>query len=129
MLSTLTVWFRSFIRPRVSTVQVILYENHQEKDIATSHLSKQELLMKEIQDLWKVPPSAPYWFEAEVRNAHSCWKKQPPKLYVVCYQEKELDPTRKREADIPNRYRTKMFNRYHKLSLKNNIEVKFILVQ
>lgn len=127
MLSTLTVWFRNLVRPRVSTVQVILYENHQEKEFSAFHLSKQDILMKEIQSLWQVPPNAPYWFEPEIHDTRSCWKKQPPKLFVVCYQEKELDPTRKREADIPNRYRTKMFNRHHKLSMKNNIEVKFIL--
>jgi hypothetical protein len=136
MFNNFLRWFRNLSRPTVSTVQVILYENHREKEFSAFHLSKQEILMKEIQSLWQAPPNAPYWFEPELHEVCSCWKKHPPKLFVVCYQEKELDPTKKREADIPNRYRTKMFNRYHKLAVKEGthfwphpIEVKFILVQ
>lgn len=131
-----SVWFRNLFRPHVSTVQVTFYENHREKEISAYHLSKQEILMKEVQRLWQVPSDAPYWFEAELHQQCSCFKKYLPNLYVVCYQENERDPTLKREADIPNRYRTKMFNKYHTLPIKDSlhlwphpIEVKFTLPQ
>lgn len=127
----LQVWFR----PKITHVKVILYENLKEKNISTYDSYRQIALMKAIQDLWVVPIKNPYHFEAEIHEFHSCFKqKQPPALFVTCYEEINSDPTRKKTMNIPVRFRTKFLGKLHTItpdpvgsSTWSDMKVKFVM--
>ena len=110
MTFSFNVWIRNLMRPQIRSLQVVIYENNKEKSIAAYDQNRQAILMKAVQDLAQVPPKQGYWFEAEIVESCSCFKKTPPELYLTCYKERDNAPASKQATNYPVRYRQKLMN-------------------
>ncbi len=104
------------MRPQVTSLQVIIYENNKQKRIESYDTYRQTSLMKAVQDLVKVPPKQGYWFEAEIVEQRTCFKKHPPELYLTCYKERDGSPSSKQTMNYPIRYRHKLMEKSHILT-------------
>lgn len=113
MTFSFTVWFRNLMRPQVRSLQVIIYENNKQKSIESYDQYRQASLMKAVQDIAQVPPKQGYWFEAEIVEQRSCFKKHPPELYLTCYKERNNAPNSKQSTNYPIRYRHKLMDKSH----------------
>ena len=129
-----SVWYRNLFRPRVTHVQVLVYENGKQKDISTYPTIRLAELTDSINELWRLSTRGKqaYWFETEVYEQCSCFKKRQPTMEVTCYKENPLNPDLKNKTDIPIRYRQKFFDKTHTLKPKSSgyyewpeIQIKF----
>jgi hypothetical protein len=134
-MSSITVFFRNIMHPRLYTVKAVLYCNGKEVNISSYPDIYQMAILKSINSLWDVPDHATFWFEAEIVQVCGCFKRVPPTVYVSCYKEDLVKANFKSKHDIPVRYRTKMFNKLHTIkpeyvgmkSWCENMQVKFII--
>lgn len=137
MTFSLTVWFRSLFRPTVTSVHVELYEYGKHLSLKNySNLVLQSIL-KEIDALFPVDTKSPYWFETEVFEKHSCFRKPTTSITVSCYTKDFLTNGYKKSFPIPIKYRKKMFDSLHTIKPEpvgaktwpKGLQVKFTLVK
>lgn len=117
-MNSITHWFHNLFRPTITIVSVTLYENGKERPISSYEKHRAEAIMESINELWKVPDNSLTWFETEIHEHHSCFKKTKYTLHVVCYRENFMANNFKSETGIPNKYRSKMFGTTHLLRPK-----------
>lgn len=137
MNSYLTVWFRSLLRPSVTSAEVQLYENGKQIELGKYSDLMLHKLTYEIDGLFPVDNKSPYWFETEVYEKGSCFKKSKVHMTITCYTKDFLSNGYKKKFDIPIRYRKKMFESYHTIRPEpvgskmwsKGIQVKFSLAR
>lgn len=129
-------WLQSLLRPRITSVQVLIFEDGKEKDISTYDEYRLHAIMENINTLWKVPDQSPFWFETEIHEQRTCWKKIPSTLHVTCYKEDMTKSSMRTRTGIPNKYRLKFFDKVFaikpesavRLTWPSRMEIKFKLV-
>ncbi len=135
-------WIRSLFLPKITSVQVKLWENGKEiLNFDTYPQNKLIPLIAGIDDLWFIPEKSACWFETEVHENRSCWKRSNSHatMHVVCYRSPYNSTTmnEKEELQIPGKYMKKMLGRRHLIfpaqigytPWPERVEVKFILVE
>ena len=133
-MSSLSLWFHNLLRPKVTSVHVLVYEKNVEKDISLYPDQYLTALVKAVDGLWAVEKNSPFWFETEVYERHHCFKKIRTEMVVTCYSHDVTASGFKKRFPIPIRYRKKLFDKKHPLlpeavGVKTwpSMEVKFIL--
>lgn len=131
---TFYLWFQDLLRPKITSVNVILYEKKGEKDISQYPNQYLSTLVKAVDSLWSVDKNSPFWFETEVIEHRHCFKRPHTKMVVTCYCHDMLSNGFKKKMPIPIRYRKKFFDKTHMLvpepvGVKSwpPLEVKFVL--
>ena len=116
-----SVWFRNLLRPRVTHIDVVVLEKGRVKNLSTYPTIRLSELTSSINELWNTSTRGKqtYWFETEIYEHSSCFKKRPPTMQVTCYTEHLVNPNLKQKADIPIRYRQKFFDKTHTLKPKS----------
>jgi hypothetical protein len=114
-MNSIKHWFHTLFRPSITSVNVTLYDNGKERPITLYEANRAYAIMESINNLWQPQEKSSYWFETELHEHHSCFKKTHATLHVVCYREDYMANTFKSETGIPNKYRVKMFDRPHPL--------------
>lgn len=114
-MNSIKHWFSNLFRPSITTVNVRLYDNGKERSILLYEANRANAIMDAINQLWQSPEKLSYWFETEIHEHHSCFKKTYATLHVVCYREDYMANSFKSETEIPNKYRRKMFDTPHPL--------------
>lgn len=135
-------WIRSLFRPRITSVEVKLWENDKAiTDFTNYPQNKLMPLIESINTLWATPENSATWFETELRENRSCWKKfnLNTTMHVVCYRVPYNSTTihSKEELQIPGKYMTKMLGRRHLIhpaqigytAWPEKVYVKFVLVE
>ncbi len=110
---TLPIFFRNFLRPKVTSVNVEIYENKKLKDLTTYTDLQISAIEKSIQVLFVTEPKSPYWFEVETFEHWSCFQRRPPTMVVTCYTKDMTANGFKSKYAIPIKYRKKMFDSAH----------------
>ena len=131
----LSVWFRNLLRPTITSVQVVVYENGKVKDLHSYRDLQLKSLVDAIDAMWKAEPKSPYWFETEVFEKCSCFKKQPMTMQVTCYAHDMTQNGFKKRFPIPMKYRKRMFDKNHPIKPEpvgitpwpESLQVKFVL--
>lgn len=109
-------WFRALLRPTITQVNVVVYENGKQKDISLYNDQQLHKIQDCVNMLWKVPDKSSYWFETEVWEKRRCFQKATTHMTVVCYKEDMMANGFKSKMAIPIKYRKKMFDQYHTIS-------------
>ena len=133
-MSALRIWFSDLLRPKITSVHVIIYEKNKEKDISQYPEQYLVSLVKAIDALWKVDKNSPFWFETEVYERHKCFQKVKTEMIVTCYTHDLMSNGFRKKFPIPIRHRKKFFDKLHGLmpepvGVKTwpPLEVKFVL--
>lgn len=106
-------FFPNFLRPRITTVQVVVYSDGKELDMSSYPELYHLMICRCVDELWTVPEGSTFWFETELVEACGCFTRSPPTIYVTCYKDNINSRNFKTAMGIPIRYRSKMFDKLH----------------
>lgn len=109
------IFFRDLLRPTITSVQAIVYEDRSEKDLQLYKDFHLQAILKALNELWKVETKPLYWFEAEAYEEGKCFQKRHTVIRVTCYTEDLTRPGFKKRFPIPLKYRKKFFDVKHSL--------------
>lgn len=132
----ISIWFRDLLRPKVTTVKVIIFENGIQKPITSYSDFQIQSLRNSVNALFPTDKTSRIWFDAEVYEKHSLFKKnRSTELYLICYMDNPISPDKPKPTDIPVRYRKGMFDKYHRIypeqvgykKWAERMEVKFVI--
>lgn len=134
MTFSFRVWFNHLLRPKVTSVQAIIYENGRQRDLSTYSDLQLASLTKAVNNLWSVEKKSPYWFETDVFEHRRCFKVKSTDMIVHCYTKDMMANGYKSNFAIPIKYRKQMFDKNHivipePIGVKTwpRVEIKFIL--
>lgn len=140
-MSLIRTWTLSLLRPKVTRVQVRLFENGKPIDNFYNYPESRIVpLLKCLHELWEAPRGSQYWFEPEIYEMRPhCLSKRKPisTLHVTCYRESLNSKDFRTKAPIPGRYMKRMFDKRHRIYPEQIgyipwpevVEVKFLLVE
>lgn len=113
---SLSVFFRNLLRPTITSVQVIVYENGKQKNLDSYRDFHLDAIVKALNAMWKVENKTLYWFEAEVYERGKCFQKRHTELHISCYTHDITTAGFKKGFPIPMKYRKKFFDSAHPLT-------------
>lgn len=110
---SVNVFFRNLFRPEVTSAQCAIYENGKPFDYSKYSDLHLQSLIKAIDDLFPVEAKSPYWFETDIYEQGSLFKKPKMKVCVTCYCKDMFTNGYKKKFAIPIKYRKRMFDTIH----------------
>jgi hypothetical protein len=103
----------NLFRPSIKHICVKFYENGKEKGINEFDEFRHKILCHAVDAIWFTDEKSPYWFETDVFEYRRCFKDVKTTMEVTCYMADKRNPLNKIKAEIPSRYRKKMFDKRH----------------
>ena len=136
-MSAILRFFKYSLRPKMTQLQIVLFVDGQEYAFERFGEHQWPALAKSIEQLANATKSSSTWFEVEIIEICSCFKKPPPKMYLSCYKEDVNATNLKRPADMSPRQRNKLLDKVHSIQPEQvgqqkwpaNLTVKFIAAE